>query len=152
MLDPDDIEAKSPATVERLQRRLLALERLYEVQARASQKSAKKRFIETPAGASLLTGILTITASQMPAYIQALEGRVKTQAELLKPVVAAIAKDSLIDLDMRLALIDAMQSGETRYRTVAEIKSDAARRKQQRADDPLSPPSRPMAPPSAASR
>lgn len=129
LVDPNDKSASEPPSIERLHRRLLALERLHEVQSKLSTKAQKKPFFETPAGVAVLTGSLTLAASQAPALVQMTDSRIKAEIELLKPVVESIAKDTSMDLDTRLLIVSAIQTGETRHRTIHQIKADAQRRR-----------------------
>jgi hypothetical protein len=149
LIDPAD-PLDSPPSVERLHQRLLALDRLYEVEGKTNQSSQKKRFLETAAGASLLTGVLTITASQMPAFMQTQIAQQSARNELFRPLIETIAKDTSMDLEQRIALMEAIGSGEARYRTIDQIKQDILNGKAHRAR--MTPPSKsvPLSSPASA--
>src|SRR5688572_12493889 len=67
-------------SIEALYRKVVILERLHTLQTQREQRMKKRQFWETATGAALLTGLLTITASQIPALFQVYSSRMQFDA------------------------------------------------------------------------
>ena len=125
--------------LEALEQRLAVLERLRSLRLHRDEEKQKKPLFQTAAGASLITGILTITAASLGNMMQALSEFRREQIAVavaseqgrhdlvLKPVAESVAADTTLDLDMKLALLQAIADGQVPRQTVAEFKAQFLR-------------------------
>ena len=89
---------------EEINAHLESLEKIEELRERRKYKKSIG-FFQTPAGASILTGIITISATQMPAMLQLYAARQEQDAKRMAPLVDHIAKDNKLSIDEKLAVI-----------------------------------------------
>jgi hypothetical protein len=99
---------------------LLSLEKIDEIQERRRSRKDKS-FFHTPAGASVLTAIITITATQIPAMLQLFTAQEAEATKRLTPVIEAVAKDGKFNLGEKLAVIDFVSSHHYRFETVEQF-------------------------------
>ena len=101
-------------TKEEINTQLLSLEKIGDIRGR------RKSFLHTPAGASILTAVVAITATQIPAVTQMYVSGRAEESKRLTPVFEQIAKDDKLNLDEKLAVIDFVSHGRDPYETVEE--------------------------------
>ena len=92
-----------------LHTRLQTLERIDEIREKKRTRN-NKTFFHTAAGASVLTGIMTIMATQMPAFVQMMATRDALESKQLEPIIKAVVKDEKFDLGEKLAIIKFVSS------------------------------------------
>jgi len=112
-------ESGNPWSNEDINTCILSLEKIDELrEKRASRKN--KSFLNSPAGASILTAIIAITATQIPVMTQMFMAREAEETKRLKPIFEIVAKDSSLSLDEKIKVLDLLSSSDYRYETVSE--------------------------------
>ena len=116
-------ESGNPWSNEDINTCILSLEKIDELrEKRASRKN--KSFLNSPAGASILTAIIAITATQIPAMTQTMTqmimAREAEETKRLKPIFEIVAKDSSLSLDEKINVLDFLSSSDYRYETVSK--------------------------------
>lgn len=123
---------------EEIHTHLLSLGKIDEIRER--RKSRKnKSFFHSPAGASVITAIVTIAATQIPAmtqmFVEEQSAHRAEQTKLRTPVVELVAKDDKLNLGEKLAVIDYVSSRDYQYETVEEYLDRYRSRIRSRAND-----------------
>lgn len=117
----DEPSSSETWSKEEINTQLLSLEKIDELRERKKRRE-RRSFFHTPAGASVLTAIFTITATQIPAMTQMyVTHQTQEEGRYLKPVLEIVANDETLNLGEKLAVIDFVSSYHYREENVEEF-------------------------------
>lgn len=104
---------------EEINTHILSLEKIDELREKRGKRK-NKSFLNSPAGASVITAVITITATQIPAMTQMFLAQEAEETKRLSPIYEVVAKDASLSLDEKMAILEFVSSSAYRHETVAE--------------------------------
>jgi hypothetical protein len=127
--------AEAASNMEVVQKRLEALERLHDYRVKRQRDTKDQRSLfASPGFASIVTGLFTLVASQMPAIFQAYTStrlaELQAQRQGIQSIIDTVSKDQSIDLDTKLFFISEIASERVasdrfeRARPLSEVLAD----------------------------